>query len=77
MREKVVAIGAIEHPQNIQVRKTLDVLETRLVLRHHVQHTLSLVLSAEAFRDLTRLREWATHEADGFHRVHQIQPYPR
>ena len=81
-RDELVALGPVEHPQDEQVRKALDVLEARLELRPQLEGALGTVLGAGAFRYVGLVAVGAADEADGGHLdgrlfvAHQVPPAP-
>ena len=63
--EKVVAVGAIESPEDEKMRETLDVGEAGLEFREDVEDALFIVLDAEAFGYGLGAGEWAANVTDG------------
>jgi hypothetical protein len=62
---EVVADRPVKDPKNVEMRETLDVGETRLEVRKHLEHAFSLVLGARALGNLRCVRVGAANETDG------------
>src|SRR5581483_5578915 len=57
-------VGAIEFPNHDEMRKALDVGETRLKIGEDFEHAIGLVFSPKTFGNLTRVFERATHKSN-------------
>ena len=67
LRDELVALRAVEHPDDEEVREALDVLEPRLELRPQLERALGVVLRAGALRDLGLVAVRAEDAADRPH----------
>lgn len=72
-RRQLDAIHAVEDPQHIEVRESLDVDEPRLEPGLDLQDAFRAMLRAEALRNLGRRRERGANAADWLERAGQGQ----
>jgi hypothetical protein len=63
--QKVAALGPIEDPEDVQMRKPVDIGEAQLELGEKVEHAFGRVLCRGPLRDLSRSGVWAPDEPDG------------
>ena len=68
--EQFVIFGAIEDPENEQVRKAFDVGEAECEFRQDFEDAFGIVLGARAFGDLLGVVVWTLNVSDGLRRKH-------
>src|SRR5947207_12897739 len=56
--------GAIELPEDDEMREALDVGEPRLKLGQDLEHTIHLVLSAQTLGNFACVLVWTTHKSN-------------
>jgi hypothetical protein len=70
--EQFESFGAIEDPENEQVREALDVGEAEGEFREDFEEAFSFVLGAWTLGDLLGVVVWAFYVSDGLGRKHGV-----
>src|SRR5690349_13605507 len=74
--DQLDSIGAVEHPDDEEVREAFNVSETALKFRLNLKHAFGLMLRAQAFGNLLRARMRASDKSNRLWREHLMPSYP-
>ena len=74
--DQLDSLGAVEHPDDEEVREAFDVSQSTLKFRLNLEHALGFVLRAQAFGNLLRARVRASHVSNRLWREHLAASRP-